>query len=162
MARRSQGEVTATNQQTGVANKGVSDAAGNYSFPSLAPGTYSIVAEKQGFKSKSISGITLLVTQQARLDVQLEVGQVTTQVEVKGAAQLVETSTASVGTVIGEHQVEDLPLNLRRLTSLATLVPGTIAAGSFGYAAYIVGGSPFSESTYVSGGAMRFQQYPVS
>ena len=146
-------EVTATNQQTGVANKALSDAAGNYSFPSLAPGTYSIVAEKQGFKSKSISGITLLVTQQARLDVQLEVGQVTTQVEVKGAAQLVETSTASVGTVIGEHQVEDLPLNLRRLTSLATLVPGTIAAGSFGYAAYIVGGSPFSESTYVSGGA---------
>ena len=145
--------VTVTNQQTGVAIKGESDVAGNYSFPSLAPGTYDIVAEKQGFKSKVISGITLLVTQQARLDVQLEVGQVTTQVEVKGASQLVETSTASVGTVIGEREVVDLPLNLRRLTSLATLVPGTIAAGSFGYAAYIVGGSPFSESTYVSGGS---------
>ena len=98
------------------------------------------------------SGITLLVTQQARLDVVLEIGQVTTEVEVKGAAPLVETSTASVGTVIGETEVSDLPLNLRRLTSLATLVPGTVSASSFGYASYLAGGSPFSEDTYVSAG----------
>lgn len=145
--------VTATNEGTGVASRGVTDAAGNYSFPSLAPGTYTVAAEKEGFQTKVISGITLLVTQQARLDVALTVGQVTTQVEVKGAAPLVETSTASVGTVIGERQVVDLPLNLRRLTSLATLVPGTVAAAGFGYAAYVVGGSPFSEATYVSGGS---------
>jgi len=144
--------ITVTNQETGVATKGVSDAAGNYSFPSLTPGTYSIAAEEQGFKGKIISGITLLVTQQARMNVQLEVGQVTTHVEVKGAAPLVETSTASVGTVIGESQVSDLPLNLRRLTSLATLVPGTVSASAFGYAAYLAGGSPFSEDTYVSAG----------
>ncbi len=144
--------VTVTNQETGVATQGVSDVAGNYSFPSLPPGTYSIAAEKQGFKGKVISGITLLVTQQARMNVQLEVGQVTTRVEVKGAAPLVETSTASVGTVIGESQVIDLPLNLRRLTSLATLVPGTVSASSFGYASYLAGGSPFSEDTYVSAG----------
>jgi hypothetical protein len=142
----------ATNTKTGIAVTRPTDEAGNYSFPSLAPGEYTLSVEKPGFQTKTVSGITLLVTQQARVDVQLDVGQVSTQVEVSGAAPIVETSTASVGTVIGERQVIDLPLNLRRLTSLATLVPGTIAASTFGYAAYIVGGSPFSEATYVSGG----------
>ena len=53
--------VTVTNQETGVANKGASDAAGSYSFPSLAPGKYNIMADKQGFKSKSISGIAIIL-----------------------------------------------------------------------------------------------------
>ena len=55
-----------------------------------------------------ISGITLLVDQKARVDAQLQVGGVTTTVEVSGAAPLVETKTASVGTVIGEREVFDL------------------------------------------------------
>ena len=144
--------VTAKNAATGVEAAAVTNETGAYSFPSLLPGTYSLSVAKEGFKAKVTSGITLLVTQQARLDVQLEIGQVTTQVEVTGAAPLVETSTASVGTVIGESQVVDLPLNLRRLTALATLVPGTVSASGFGYGSNIAGGSPFSEDTYVSAG----------
>jgi len=144
--------VAATNVKTGIRTERPSDGTGNYLLPSLPPGTYDLEVKKEGFKSKVISGISLLVDQQARLDVQLEVGQVSTQVEVKGSAPLVTTSTASVGTVVGEREVVDLPLNLRRVTSLATLVPGTISASGHGYASYIVGGSPFSEATYVAGG----------
>src|SRR2546426_3883978 len=106
--------VTATETATGQATKTATDVTGNYNLPSLAPGTYTITVEKTGFKSTVLTGITLQVNQKAQVDVQIQVGQVTTSVEVSGAAPLVETNTASVGTVIGEREVVDLPLNLRR------------------------------------------------
>jgi hypothetical protein len=146
--------ITATNVATRVASKTVADAAGNYTLPSLPPATYDISVEKAGFKTTVISGVTLLVDQKARVDAQLQVGGVTTKVEVTGAAPLVETKTASVGTVIGEQQAVDLPLNLRRLTSLAELVPGTVDDRGQGYALAFAGGSPFgSDVTYSAGGS---------
>jgi hypothetical protein len=146
--------ITATNVATGVESKTVTDAAGNYTFPSLPPATYNITVEKDGFKTTVISGITLQVDQKARVDAPLQVGGVTTKVEVTGAAPLVETKTASVGTVIGEQQAVDLPLNLRRLTSLAELVPGTVDDRGQGYAVVPAGGSPFGvDVTYTAGGA---------
>lgn len=144
--------ITARNVGTGVETKTTADSAGNYILPSLPPANYSVAVEKEGFKTTVISGITLLVDQKARVDVQLQVGQVNTKVEVSGAAPMVETNTASVGTVVGEQEVVDLPLNLRRVTTLATLVPGTVDNLGSGYAAYVVGGSPFSEATYSAGG----------
>ena len=116
--------IIATNVATGVGIKTTADATGNYLFPSLPPATYNITVEKAGFKTTLISGVTLLVDQKARVDAQLQVGGVTATVEASRAAPLVETETASVGTVIGEREVSDLPLNLRRLTTLAILVPG--------------------------------------
>jgi hypothetical protein len=72
-------------------------------------------------------------------------------VEVSGAAPLVETSTASVGTVIGQQQVVELPLNARRFGNMATLVPGTVSDnGGFANSVY---GSAFSEETYNANGA---------
>ena len=145
--------ITATNVATGVGIRTVTDPGGNYLFPSLPPATYNITAEKADFKTTVISGITLLVDQKARVDAQLQVGGVTTTVEVSGAAPLVETKTASVGTVIGEREVSDLPLNLRRLTALATLVPGTVDDRGLGYAVTPAGGSPFgTDVTYTAGG----------
>jgi hypothetical protein len=112
---------------------------------------YSLVVEMKGFKRTLISGIVLTVTQQARVDAQLQVGSVTTQVQVSGAAPLVETTTSSLGTVVTSQESVELPLNLRRYGSLATLVPGTQidnggAASSTGL------GSPFSETTYNANG----------
>src|SRR5690242_2706046 len=145
--------VTATNVATGVAIKTLADETGNYTVASLPPATYNITVEKPGFKTTVLSGVTLLVDQQARVDAQLQVGGVTATIEVSGAAPLVETKTASVGTVIGEQEVVDLPLNLRRLTSLATLVPGTVDDRGFGYAVTPAGSSPFgTDVTYTAGG----------
>ncbi len=143
--------VTATDVATQISTKTTTDAAGNYILPSLHPSTYSITAEKTGFKSTTLSGITLLVDQKARVDIQLQVGEITTKVEVSGAAPLVETTTASVGTVIGDQQVVELPLNLRRFGALASLVPGTTSDNG-GFAAQSFG-SPFSETTYAANGA---------
>src|SRR5204862_397279 len=88
--------VTVTNTHTGISARTVSDSSGNYIFPALSPGDYTISVEKSGFKSTVISGITLLVNQQVRVDARLQVGALATTVEVSGAAPLVQTATASV------------------------------------------------------------------
>jgi hypothetical protein len=145
--------IIATNVATGVGIKTEADAAGNYTLPSLPPATYTITVEKAGFKTTVISAVTVLVDQKARVDAQLQVGRLNATVEVSGAAPLVETKTASVGTVIGEKEVSDLPLNLRRLTSLAILVPGTVDSRGNGYAVTPAGSSPFgTDVTYTAGG----------
>jgi hypothetical protein len=148
--------LTVRNVATGSTTERSSDATGSYLFPSLAPGQYTLQVVKSGFTTKDLSDITLLVNQEARLDVQLNVGAVTTKVEVKGAAPLVETSTASVGTVVGEREVQDFPLNLRYVEALATLVPGTAPDSPTGYAEgsgqIAIGGSPFGTINYTAGG----------
>lgn len=144
-------EVILTNAATGIVTRTTSDPTGAYSFPAVPPGDYKLTAGKEGFKSTVISGITLLVNQQARVDIQMEVGAVTTSVEVAGAAPMVESTTASVGTVIGSRETVELPLNLRRYGSLAILVPGTMPDN--GGSASGIFGSPFSETTYAANGA---------
>ena len=118
--------LTAKNESTGVVATTVSDELGNYVFPSLPPATYTLSAEKTGFSTTVISGITLSVYQKSTMDVVLRVGQVRQTFEVKGEAPLVSTSSASIGTLIGEQQTVDLPLNLRRTSELALLVPGIV------------------------------------
>ncbi len=149
--------VKATNVGTGVETNSTSDSSGNYTFPDLAPATYTITVDAVGFKAEILNGTKLDVAQRARLDVHLQVGSVDTQVEVNGAAPLVDTSSASVGTVIGQRETVDLPLNVRRFGALATLVPGTVPdqqGGSTGngFANSNIG-SPFSEETYSANGA---------
>jgi hypothetical protein len=150
-------KVAATDIATGVVTNTTSDASGNYSFPSLAPAGYKVTVDAPGFKTDALTGITLLVDQKARVDIHLQVGSVDSTVEVTSAAPLVDTSSASVGTVIGQREVVDLPLNVRRFGALAILVPGTVpdtnvgnSSGGFANSSF---GSPFSESTYAANGA---------
>ncbi|HMD83656.1 MAG TPA: carboxypeptidase regulatory-like domain-containing protein [Terriglobia bacterium] len=143
--------VTATDVATGQSTKTTSDPTGNYNLPSLPPATYTLTVEKAGFKTSVQTGITLLVDQRVTLNAQLQVGELATRVEVSGAAPMVETNSASVGTVIGERDVVDLPLNLRRFGALASLVPGTTTDnGGFANNQF---GSPFSEESYTANGA---------
>lgn len=143
--------ITATKTDTATSASTVSDLNGRFQFLSLASGEYTLTVEHPGFKVKKLSGIQLLVAQQANLDISLEVGQVTTTVDVSGVVPLIDTSTASVGTVVESEQVVELPLNARRYGSLATLVPGTTTdPGGFASSAT---GSAFSETTYNASGA---------
>jgi hypothetical protein len=150
-------KVTATDVATGVVTNTAGDASGNYSFPSLAPAGYSVSVESPGFKTEVLNGIVLAVNQKARVDVHLQVGSVDSTVEVTSAAPLVDTSSASVGTVVGQRETVDLPLNVRRFGALATLVPGTVpdqqgGTTGNGFANSNIG-SPFSEETYSANGA---------
>ena len=142
--------VTATNAATGVASKTTTDASGNYTLPSLPPGTYNLAFQKEGFTASVVNGIILQVDQPAILNATLKVGSITQMVEVTSQVPIVSTETATVGTVIDTRQVVELPLNLREFGSLATLVPGTITDnGGFASSTF---GSPFSQTSYNSNG----------
>src|SRR5437763_1821005 len=105
--------VTTTNVQTNVSRTATSNEAGLYSFPAMVPGSYTLKAEKPGFKTGLRTGIELQVQQSARLDFDLSVGQVNETVEVSATAQLLSTEDATVGTVIENKRVVELPLNGR-------------------------------------------------
>ena len=142
--------VTVTDTQTGSTTNATSNSAGYYIFPSLPPGTYTVTAKRAGFGTKTLSGIELLVAQKAALDIQLQVGAVTTVVQVTSQVPIVQTTTASPSTVISEQQVVDLPLNARYYGAFALLSPGAITdRGGFAGGAI---GSPFSSTSYAANG----------
>jgi hypothetical protein len=100
---------------------------GFYTAPGLAVGDYEVLTEQAGFKRSIRSGITLQVNQTAQVDVRLEIGQVADTVEVVGEAPIVNTSNATVGEVIENRRVRDLPLNGRGALALTLLTSGVIS-----------------------------------
>jgi len=147
-----QAALNATNVNTGLATRTTSDSAGDYVFPALAPGDYTLTVEKAGFSTAAISGISLTVNQKASVDVVLQVGQVTQSVKVEGAAPLVDSTSASLGTVVDQQPILDLPLNLRRPTMLALVVPGTIDTSGRSLTSANGNGSGFNDNSYSGAG----------
>ena len=117
-----------TNLNTGLRVDGRSNGSGNYLVTNLRPGEYQITASKEGFATVSRNGVTLVVSQSARLDFTLSLGSVKDTIEVRGTAPLLESSTASVGQLIETKAVSDLPLNGRNYLQLAKLSSGVLEA----------------------------------
>jgi hypothetical protein len=115
---------TATNIDTGIRTAVKSGADGNYFITPLKIGRYSVSVEANGFRKEVRDNIVLNVQQSLRLDFNLQVGSVTETTSVTGEPPLLETETASLGDVVAAQQVEQLPLNGRRYTDLATLTTG--------------------------------------
>jgi len=111
-------------QETGEARTTVTNSAGEYRFTLLRPGRYTLTAEHAGFKRASLAAFDLQVDQTARVDVTLAIGQVTESVEVDARAPLVASETSSVGQVIDQAQIQNLPLRGRSFFELAQLAPG--------------------------------------
>src|SRR6266542_4243024 len=122
----SKATITVTNVQTNVSIRSETNDQGLYTVPSLKPGPYSITVEKAGFKKSVRSGVTLQVNQVARLDVNMQVGELTTAVKIVEAATLLESETSSRGSVIDQKKIVDLPLNGRDYNQLALLSPGVL------------------------------------
>jgi hypothetical protein len=116
--------VTLTNTGTDQHKTAVSSAAGYYIFPDVAPGAYTIKAQLKGFQSSVTSGIGLQVGQTLTNDIQMAVGEVTSSVEVKAAAEQLQRESASTGQVITTEQVLNMPLNGRNFLALSLLAPG--------------------------------------
>ena len=114
--------ITVTNLNTNAARQTVSSGTGDYAFPSLPPGSYSVRIEKQGFKSET-SKVEVAVQQTVRLDFNLQVGQVSESVEVSAAAVQLQSENATVGTVIENKRIVELPLNGRNYLQLVSLAP---------------------------------------
>jgi len=122
--------VEVTNQATGFTRNAVTGTDGVYTIPLLNPGRYDVKASLTGFRTGIRSGIDVVVNETARVDQQLQVGAVTEQVTVEASAPLVETKNATLGVVIDQQKVVDLPLNGRNFAQLGTLTPGVIAPPS--------------------------------
>lgn len=147
-----QAAVTVENMDTTVTRKTTSDSQGHYIFPSLPPATYSLSAEKSGFNRTVIPNIALSVYQNSTIDMVLRVGQVKQAVEVKGAAPLVSTTSASIGTLVGQRETEDLPLNARRTSALALLVPAMANTSGHSLTSASGNGSGFNQTSFSSAG----------
>ncbi len=118
-------KVTVTNTDTGITRTVNTDDTGNYKVLRLLPGSYSVAAETAGFKKAAVTGIVLQVNQEARYDIRMEVGEVTQEVSVsaEGAVQ-VQTEDATLGQVVDEKKVVELPLNGRNFMQLVTIGSG--------------------------------------
>jgi len=116
--------VVAENEATGIQTTETTDEAGRYLFPALPPGVYTIRVEADGFKTYTATSLQVQVGQRVTHDVELEVGETTTRIEVVASTPVLEQRSAAIGQVISEHEVKDLPLNGRNFLDLAMLVPG--------------------------------------
>jgi hypothetical protein len=112
------------NTGTNAASLTTTNNEGFFTAPALPVGAYSVTAEKTGFKKAVRSGITLQVDQRAELNFRLDVGDTSEAIEITGEAPLVDTSSATVGKVVENRRIADLPLNGRNALALVMLTPG--------------------------------------
>jgi hypothetical protein len=113
--------VALLNQDTGITARTTTDDNGDYDFPQVKPGRYTVTAEASGFSKAVAADVRVDVNARQRVELTLQVGQVSETVEVTGAAAAVETDSSEKGQVINTQQVVELPLNGRRYADLALL-----------------------------------------
>ncbi len=137
--------VTATKQDTNVAYTTVSNEAGNYTLTSLSLGTYVVKAELSGFKTTVTKPIQVEAKQIMRLDFKLDLGSIQESIEVTARLSVLQTESATVGTVISGTTVNALPLNGRNTGQLALLQPGAVTPNPSAFTAIrnFSGGRPY-------------------
>ncbi len=154
--------VTATNTGTNVSRSTTTNDSGIYSFPGLIPGPYQVRVTATGFEAAVRSNIDLQVQQTARIDFTLTVGQATQTVEVSANSELLTTDNATVGTVIEQEKIVELPLNGRSFFSLVALSPNV----NFGFApaaqaAGRLGGTRSNLTMSLSGARATWSNYTL-
>lgn len=145
------------NAHTGVTSNTKTNSSGYYYFPALIAGTYKVTASAQGFKTAARTGFVISVSENAALNLQLQVGATTQTVTVKAPLSHLQTQTAVISDVIAGSQIQDLAVNGRNFLTMAKLVPGASAAPGnpgLGHLANDVafnGGRTEASSYYVDG-----------
>ena len=143
--------VSVTNTGTNATRNSTTDGAGLYNFTALSPGGYTVRVEGAGFKV-SVRNLTLQVQQTAQADFTMEPGGTNQTIEVTGSGPQINASDATVGTVIGNKQIVELPLNGRDFLQLVALSANvTTGFGSPGQASLRQGGSRATEQYSVMG-----------
>jgi hypothetical protein len=154
--------VTLTSTATNAVRNAVSTDSGDYTFPSVAPGSYNVKVERTGFKAAASSNLEVQVQQTVRLDVTLQVGQVSESVEVSAAADLLQAENSTVGTVIENKGITELPLNGRNYLNLVALSPNTnTLSPSAGQAGSRQGGDRANQSISASGQRIMFNYFSL-
>lgn len=151
-----------TSIATNATRETLSTDAGDYTFPSVPPGMYRVKMEHAGFKNTTIDNVEVQVQQTVRLDFALQVGQVTESVEVSGVADLLQAENATVGTVVENKGVTELPLNGRGYLNLVALSSNanTLSPAS-GQAGSREGGDRASQSISAGGQRIMFDYFTL-
>src|SRR5215813_15599676 len=118
--------ITVKHEGTGVERATLSDETGNYQLAALPVGPYQIDVRLPGMKPQIVNGLTLEVGQIVVQDFKMEVGGLAEEVTVAANAALIETTTSTVGQVISQRIVQEIPLNGRHFLDLGMLIPGSV------------------------------------
>ncbi len=154
--------VNVTNTGTSQVRRVTTNDTGNYSIPFLVPGSYSVQVESPGFKTATKGDIQLQVGAVQKINIELSVGDVNQNVEVTAAAPLLSAESTSVGTVIDNERIVELPLNGRDYLQLVQLSPNvSTGMGASGEAATRVGGDRAAEAISVAGQRLEFNFYTL-
>ena len=154
--------VTVRNVDTGFARRATTDASGAFLFPGLPVGSYELRVERPGFSTYVQTGITLTVDQAANQTVVLQIGQVSEELTVKADAELVGTRTGTLGQLVDQKRVVELPLNGRMAQSLVFLAAGTVDLGRNGCRICGHGGVyPGEQTAGVNGAGMAQVNYQL-
>ena len=158
-------EISATQTDTGLARNAVTNETGSFVLPNLPTGPYRLEAALPGFRTYVQTGIVLQVNSNPAINVVLEVGQVTEQVEVQANAALVETRSVGVGQVVENERILELPLNGRQVTDLIVLAGAAVQTGAAnkrsipGIPAISVASGLSTGVVYILDGAMHNNPY---
>ncbi len=120
--------VTLTSNATGQVRTTTTGTDGSYKFSLLPPGDYKVRFAANGFKTAEVASITLNVTETPALDRRLEVGAQTEQVTVEAAAEVLQTQSSTLGTVVNSQSVNDQPLASRNYTQILSLSAGAVSS----------------------------------
>ncbi len=126
-------QVLVRNQNTQETRETVTDERGEFQLPSLPVGTYRLEVQLQGFQTKAVTDLRLEVAQTVVQNVKLALGNVTEEVAVVAQLPVIETATTSVGQVIDQKTVQEMPLNGRHFVDLGLLIPGSVAPPQNGF-----------------------------
>lgn len=150
-----QANVSLVNIGTSERRTSKTDASGNYQFVNVPPGQYRAEVESPGFRRFVRDGITIEVQSAVRIDVSMQLGDVSQTVEVTGQTPLLQTENASLGQVVEARKVLEMPLNGRNVFSLVSLVPGVVPGGQSGTSP--TGTNPFAWANFQIGGGQANQ-----
>ena len=125
--------VVVTSEQTGEARTLKTDSAGLYSLPALPPGNYRVQAESPGMQSVTATHLIVSVGTATTQNFKLNVAATTETIQITAAPPLVDNTSTSVGTVINQRTVQEIPLNGRHFVDLALLIPGSVTPPQNGF-----------------------------
>jgi outer membrane receptor protein involved in Fe transport len=155
--------VTAHHVDTGQLRTTVADGEGSYRLPALPVGNYELRVELPGFRTVVRTGLRLTVSQEAVINVTLEVGAVEQAISVTAEAPLINTTTGSLGGLVDEERIQDLPLNGRNYIDLALLQPGvaqhTSKSTGMPGTTFSSNGAPIRSNNYLLDGASMVTLY---
>lgn len=122
-------EITLTNSETNTARSSITNAEGEYAFPNVLPGTYTVAAIKTGYKKYENKNIRIGTQEFITLDVALEVGQTTEQVTITSDAPILENSNSSISSLLDKKAIESLPTPARNVFFLSVTTPNVVPTG---------------------------------